>query len=343
MKHASRMLLIPEDLYLRLKSSTSSSGADSLHPDYQAIPEQQTIDSDRKALASIAAINDKNDNDYARHIHYTQRYKEMQKLIGDRNERPLRVTFASPLPASVHTQKHSVPSPTPKNIATFTPFSSTPQSNRRRRRRQRPANAGLADGSSTAAESEYADANDDEQQQEHEVDSAELEASPSFLAPNDADKEEEEEDVVQQYVRQNAVSLGIDPQGRILNQQSGLPLSTSNIARVIKYAQKRRDHGLPAWPLTPTGLNIRGSKSVPIGYVRFMQIARAHPFLREQFNIAPSASSSSASSDSRRITRNAGQKGKGSCAKVAYIGRAHVHRAYNNNTKQKLPFKPELW
>ena len=332
MKYTIKMILVPEDLYIRLKGNLNRGDeiSYSARPDYTAVPEQQSIDANRRQIASIVnKLDMSGDDDNARHIHYAQHFKQMQKMMSDKNERPLRVTFASPLPGrSLATPIAPSPRPPPHTL------SSIP---RRRRRYQVPARP-LALNTPTAEEEEsdsYADAASslDDQQQDFDEEQVALDASPSA---------ETNKGEIQQYIEQNADALGVDARGRIINQQSQLALTTSNIGVIVRHALSRREHGNAVWPAARTG-----NQSLPVGYARFMQVAADHPFLREKFGISDQQAPSARTHSGRRQ-----QHGRG--GKIEYIGPWAIGANLSNNLRNKkfmhntknikrLNFQPELW
>jgi hypothetical protein len=132
MKHTTRMLLIPEDVYLQLIGSVSdvpisskvkiqSSQKDKKKPSLRrlknktpllraspqpylsAAPEDPLIQQSLQNLSSSTSSprrrstsgGDDADDAYARNVYYQQEFRRMQKLREDRDERPVRVTFSN--------------------------------------------------------------------------------------------------------------------------------------------------------------------------------------------------------------------------------------------------------
>ncbi|HEX4851609.1 MAG TPA: hypothetical protein VFV08_12415, partial [Puia sp.] len=119
MRFATRMLLIPEDVYMKLTASgvsseTPATAAVASHSREKqlvnvasptalsnsitgatdamarsSVPEDHAIALQRNELSRIAAAP--NADEYAKHLRYMQEYRRMRKLEDDRDERPVRV------------------------------------------------------------------------------------------------------------------------------------------------------------------------------------------------------------------------------------------------------------
>jgi len=100
MKHFTRMILVPEEVYNAFNRENKNN---SIIP---PIGEDLEI---RRGHESMLTNNKKEfGGDYAKHIHYQQNFKRIKKLISDKIERPLRITFDDPSKAktSFSPQRH---------------------------------------------------------------------------------------------------------------------------------------------------------------------------------------------------------------------------------------------
>uniref|UniRef100_A0A914H7W1 Integrase catalytic domain-containing protein n=1 Tax=Globodera rostochiensis TaxID=31243 RepID=A0A914H7W1_GLORO len=96
MKHTTRMLLIPEDMYAKLMMMMSGSVSDSAGPTTISGTAPATVTPIAHTATRMARLAGSNDaaklmNSDERLIHYQQEFKRYQKLLADEQERPTNV------------------------------------------------------------------------------------------------------------------------------------------------------------------------------------------------------------------------------------------------------------
>src|SRR5690348_14271923 len=93
MKHTTRMLLIPEDIYQQLVTTAkTNSECGSLKTKLQTVT---PIEDAAKRLADANSSNSRLINDDERAILYQKEYKKYQKILADEKEKPLNVKITA--------------------------------------------------------------------------------------------------------------------------------------------------------------------------------------------------------------------------------------------------------
>lgn len=349
MKHTNRMLLIPEDVYQKLIAGSNSSNTISSIKKTTNKPTRKPFNSTTRRLAAakqgrlpsaiqqqqhITAPEDplilqglqalatassskhmaSDNDDYARNVHYQQEFRRLKKLTEDRDERPIRVTFA----AADDEMLRGLPSRKPPPAAAAV----------RTRKPKRRTAGGRADdsaplSSSTAASSGASDDDDGGGGGGSGEDEAQGAAAAATV------------DQIMAYLLQNSATAGITGDGvNVINPQTGDPIRTSNVREIVEFAVQRRTTGRA--PMTPPNLR---RESLPTGYSRFLQNVQGDPYLRAALgNYTEKKTPPRGDHRTRK-----GQYGKGSTDVIHSFKRLLAKKEYMKGKRPLAAFKPQLW
>lgn len=127
-------------------------------------------------------------------------------------------------------------------------------------------------------------------------------------------------DEVMEYLRTNAAKMGIDSQGRVINLRTKKAVAGSKIENVVKRALERLRTTSSAEKAAPREARI------PQGYKRFIENIRDDRYMRSVFQLGKG-----------KVVKKQQQSGTGVIGKFkAYIKKKTPQKCFNS-------FKPELW
>jgi hypothetical protein len=283
MKHTTKMLLIPEEVYRALmlmgNSSSSNVGDIGQQADASAALEstqakmQRELQDKAKKSVSFSMDKDGDGGDDARQIHFTGAFKRYQKLRKEERERPANVSVRN-IPEVEAAVKRALPSaPPPQNSS---------NNNRRNRNASRSTRSSSVSSRSTSASTlkgseataEESERQEEEQETLDEPTHPSTSSNQNETAANDyfatPERKQKRYDAVLAFVQDHAGELGLSDQLQPLRQLHGerVPVKTSNIHNILDYHFSSPHQRVQRQP--------------PAGYTAFTQMARKNQFLSDR-------------------------------------------------------------
>lgn len=365
MRHTSKMLMIPEELYRSLMMANGNTGKkgvgvdalaeiptalDSTHAQMQRElqqQQQQSLNTTRKQAENDSTGNGTGDCGVdGQQIRFTGAYKRYRKLLQDERERPQPVSVRNLPELEENVRKVAAAAMTAATTTTNpkAAHTKTGEPSNRRKRKLPAATSTAAAGkqtshqnirsSRTSSDSTIVESgeNDDEvfstaseQAEGTSQQQKQQERAEDYYATPERVQQRREE--VMRYVSKNAQQLGLTDQLQLLRAVRGglVPMKTSSLDKILDYH----------WS-SPAE---RGNRNPPSGYTTFMQTARENAYLAHRLfspNREQERRRQPSSKRQPRTNSNRTLSGKGSLK----VTKENLHKKQHGSF---IPFKPTLW
>lgn len=361
MKYATRMILVPEDLYHSLlnnkkqphrhhslppSATTTTTHAAVNEPPANYVTAETPEDPHIGAVATtLAAVRrDRRLNADAKQIHYNRQQKFLQKLLADKEAHPQPVELnegalsrlASTAAAAAATTTAQEPKKTARVKKEPTTSSSTPHRTRRRRGvessddDQTSANGGESSAYETpenANDSSFRPPTSGSAGSSSTSPIAER-TSPPMTRQRKRNKEEEEPESNDEklarlldYCRKNREQFRVNEKDQVLVSPRNSAMSGSNLKKILKFA------------LAPVG-------NAPAGYALLLARLKEDNYVRQALGMnVRSKPSSNTYNGSGVVDDDTSTFG---CMKV-HQGRRHAAASSTTTTTSFARFRPDLW
>lgn len=345
MRHAIKMLMIPEELYRTLMLATTAkeaavahergmpqnpaSALDSTHAQMerelrqqqqQLVPQKRSKRKRKEALNAgdvIAGDDGGGGGADGQQIRFTGAYKRYRKLLQDERDRPQPVQIQN-LPDLEESVSSALRRKTPAEEAAAATIVKVKKQTTRKKKRV-ASNSSVRDEEGEEEEDEVFDSASEEHSSEktpQKPPANDYYATPEHVQQRRAD--------VLEYVSRNAQQLGLTNQLQPLRSLRGelVPIKTSSLEKILDYHWDSPTH--------------RAGRNPPSGYTAFMQTARVDKFLASRL-FTPSREPETGKKHHSRTNSSRTQSGKGGLAESG------LHKKPTCISSSFVSFKPTLW